>query len=126
MSLVSKVFKKVIKPVAKMIPGVGTAIGAVDAVNAVRRAATPMRVVVNRSRGALPPLPPIGGGALSTIGGAVGGAALGAYLDGGNQPAKRRRRGKGITARDLRSFKRVAKLVDKYAKPVHHFRNFKK
>lgn len=39
---------------------------------------------------------------------------------------RRRRRKKGITAKDLSSFKRVARLVDKYAKHVNHFRNIKK
>lgn len=49
----------------------------------------------------------------------------GMYIDHDGVVRKRRRR-KGITARDLMSFKRVARLVDKFSKPVHHFRNFKK
>lgn len=36
-------------------------------------------------------------------------------------PAPRRRR-RGITARDLASFRRVANLIRKYAAPVRHFR----
>ena len=46
--------------------------------------------------------------------------------DGGIGRMHKKRRRKGITAKDLTSFKRVARLVDKYAKPVHHFRNIKK
>jgi len=34
----------------------------------------------------------------------------------------RRRRGRGITAHDLRSFRRVANLIRKYAAPVRHFK----
>lgn len=40
--------------------------------------------------------------------------------------APRRRRGRGITARDLRSFRRVANLIHKYAAPVRHMRGYKK
>lgn len=40
--------------------------------------------------------------------------------------APRRRRGRGITARDLRSFRRVANLIRKYAAPVRHFRKHPK
>lgn len=43
----------------------------------------------------------------------------------GQMYVRRRRRRKGITAKDLQSFKRVARLVDKYSKSVHHFKNFK-
>lgn len=42
---------------------------------------------------------------------------------GGYRP---RRRGRGITARDLRSFRRVANLIRKYAAPVRHFRTHPK
>lgn len=38
----------------------------------------------------------------------------------------RRSRGRGITARDLRSFRRVANLIRKYAAPVRHFRTHPK
>lgn len=40
--------------------------------------------------------------------------------------APRRRRGRGITAHDLRSFRRVANLIRKYAAPVRHFRTHPK
>jgi len=43
---------------------------------------------------------------------------------GGGAP-RRRRRG-GITSRDLRSFKRVANLIRKYAAPVRHMRTHPK
>lgn len=36
------------------------------------------------------------------------------------------RRGRGITARDLRSFRRVANLIRTYAAPVRHFRTHPK
>lgn len=61
----------------------------------------------------------------------AGGAAVAAgeylYDKMGNVVGKKhRRRRKGITPKDLSSFKRVARLIDKFSKPVHHFRNIKK
>ena len=38
----------------------------------------------------------------------------------------RRKRRRGITARDLRSFRRVANLIRTYAAPVRHFRTHPK
>jgi len=105
--------------------------------------------------GRLPPLPggggSFGGGLGGVIGGAargIGGAARGAVslcqkypqwcagiggvavvsqmIQSGQLPAPRRRRRRGITASDLQSFRRVANLVDHYAKPVHHMRGFKR
>lgn len=80
------------------------------------------------SGGKLPALPP--GGkivGLSTAGAAAAGAVAGEWLYDklGNPVAKRRRRRKGISAKDLSSFKRVARLVDKFSRPVHKMRNFK-
>lgn len=40
----------------------------------------------------------------------------------GNQVRRRRRRRKGISGRDLQSFKRVARLIDKFAAPVHRLK----
>lgn len=57
----------------------------------------------------------------------VGGvAAVANLMHSGQLPVPRRRRRRGITARDLASFRRVANLVDHYAKPVHHMRNIKR
>lgn len=85
--------------------------------------------------GKLPPvrgLPalPAGGGkivGLSSAGvsamagaGAIAGEWL--YDKFGNPVRKKRRRRKGITPKDLSSFKRVARLIDKFAAPVHHLR----
>lgn len=57
----------------------------------------------------------------------VGGTAgIAQMIASGQLPAMRRRRGKGITARDLRSFKRVARLVSHFSRPVHHMRGYGK
>jgi len=57
----------------------------------------------------------------------VGGLGVVAnMIQSGQLPAPRRRRRRGITARDLQSFRRVANLVDHYAKPVHHMRNIRR
>lgn len=45
---------------------------------------------------------------------------------GGGGGYRRHRRGRGITARDLRSFRRVANLIRTYAAPVRHFRTHPK
>lgn len=76
----------------------------------------------NLAAKALPALPGIG----KAVAGGIAGDIIWDAVTG--QPVgmkKKRKRGKGISARDLRSFKRVARLVDKFAKPVHHMRNFK-
>lgn len=39
-----------------------------------------------------------------------------------DQKKKKRKRRKGISGHDLQSFKRVARLIDKFAAPVHHLR----
>lgn len=52
----------------------------------------------------------------STIGGTV---AVEALLHSGQLPMPKRRRGRGITAGELRSFKRVAKFTSRYCAPVH-------
>lgn len=52
----------------------------------------------------------------STIGGTV---AIEALLNSGQLPMPKRRRGKGISAHELRAFKRVARFTSKYCAPVH-------
>jgi len=66
-------------------------------------------------------------GSLAKLGtAAAGGAIVANVLSDGTVVRRKRRRRHGITARDLNSFRRVARLVDHYAKPVHHMRNIKK
>jgi hypothetical protein len=52
----------------------------------------------------------------TTIGGT---AAIEALMHSGQLPVPRRRRGKGITAHELKAFKRVARFTSKYCAPVH-------
>ncbi len=57
---------------------------------------------------------------------AAGGlGAVAGLMQSGQLPVPKRRRRRGITPRDLSSFRRVANLVNHYAKPVHHMRNTK-
>lgn len=58
-----------------------------------------------------------------SVGGTTGIANL---IASGQLPAMRHRRGRGITPRDLRSFKRVANLINHFSRPVHHMRGYKK
>jgi hypothetical protein len=51
----------------------------------------------------------------ATVGGM---AAVEAMVRSGQLPAPKRRRGRGITATELRNFKRVAKFTSKYCAPV--------
>jgi hypothetical protein len=51
----------------------------------------------------------------STIGGV---AAVGAMMESGQLPIPKRRRGRGLTPRDLRSFRRVARLIRVFAPAV--------
>lgn len=51
----------------------------------------------------------------STIGGV---AAVGAMMESGQLPIPKRRRGRGLTPRDLRSFRRVARLIRGFAPTV--------
>lgn len=84
----------------------GSALG-----NAARRLAT--------NKGVLRALPGVGA---SVAGGAVGSAVTN-YVDGDYTVMRtRRRRRKGITPKDLTSFKRVARLIDKFSAPVHKLR----
>lgn len=53
----------------------------------------------------------------STIGGTV---AVEALFNSGQLPLPKRRRGRGITAHELKAFKRVARFTHKYCAPVHH------
>lgn len=52
----------------------------------------------------------------STIGGT---AAVEALMHSGQLPPPKRRRGRGITAHELKAFKRVARFTSKYCAPVH-------
>lgn len=52
----------------------------------------------------------------STIGGTV---AVEALLHSGQLPMPKRRRGKGISATELKNFRRVVKFTSKYCAPVH-------
>lgn len=52
----------------------------------------------------------------STIGGTV---AVEALMHSGQIPVPRRRRGRGISAHELKAFKRVARFTSKYCAPVH-------
>lgn len=114
------------------IPGVGPIAGAVIGTVGSVAAQTLLTPKGKKTMSMLPALPGGGGRMLPPIGKAIATAApyAAGALAGGiiwdDQPRKKRRRRKGISAKDLSSFKRVARLVDKYAKPVHHFRNFKK
>jgi len=51
----------------------------------------------------------------STIGGV---AAVGAMMESGQLPIPKRHRGRGLTPRDLRSFRRVARLIRVFAPTV--------
>ncbi len=54
---------------------------------------------------------------------AVGGvAAVANLMHSGQLPVPRRRRRRGITPKDLQSFRRVANLVKHYSGPVRHMR----
>jgi hypothetical protein len=52
----------------------------------------------------------------TTIGGT---AAVEALMHSGQIPIPKRRRGRGITAHELKAFKRVARFTSKYCAPVH-------
>lgn len=53
----------------------------------------------------------------------IGGVgAVASAMASGQLPIPRRRRGRGITPRDLRSFRRVANLIKSYSGPVHRMR----
>lgn len=52
----------------------------------------------------------------STIGGTV---AVEALLSSGQVPLPKRRRGRGISAHELKAFKRVARFTSRYCAPVH-------
>lgn len=58
-----------------------------------------------------------------SVGGTTGIAQM---IASGQLPAVKRRRGRGISSRDLRSFKRVARLVSHFSRPVHHMRGYKR
>lgn len=67
-------------------------------------------------------MPGAGAVARTALPALAGGAAAMIYDHMGNPIGRRRRRRKGISAKDLSSFRRVARLIDKYAAPVHRLR----
>lgn len=112
---------KIVSGVASVIPGVGGIVGKVVGGVATslggqkalpRPAALPALTGVGR---ALPAIKSVAKAA------ALPALAVASSVDWKGAPKKRRRR-KGISARDLSSFKRVARLVDKFAAPVHRMR----
>lgn len=128
---IAKFAGKALNVVSKAAPIVtGIATGGLGGVASVLYGAASLSKR-SKPKMSLPALPGGGGRMLPPIGRAIAtaapyaaGAAAGILWD--NEPRRKRRRRKGISAKDLQSFKRVARLVDKFAKPVHHFRNFKK
>jgi hypothetical protein len=133
MSLLGSV-GKVLSGGVKMIAGtalgtavggpIGGAIGGALASSGSKLASKGMSTALTVAKSGGGGLPSFPGKGLTALGAGAAGAISGIFWD--QQHKKRKRRRKGITAKDLMSFKRVARLVDKYAKPVHHFRNIKK
>jgi len=95
-------------PIGGIIGGAMSSSGAKLAAKGVAGALTVMPGVGRVASAALPVLAGAGAGML--------------YDQMGRPVAQRRRRRKGITPKDLSSFKRVARLIDKYAAPVHKLR----
>lgn len=115
--------------IGSAIPGVGTVLGGTIGSSLGGMGGGGGRVPPSlpslSSGGSGPLLPMITG--LSSTGKALAGAAVGAaaeyvYNKKGQLVKKRKRRRKGISGHDLQSFKRVARLIDKFAAPVHHLR----
>lgn len=128
-SSIGKILGKVTNVANKALPivgGIATG-GTTGAIAALGGAAALAR---KKGAKALPALRRVAPGAGLVATGAAAGSALTPMVNPSTGqityvPHKRRRR-KGISAKDLQSFKRVARLVDKYSKSVHHFKNFKK
>lgn len=127
---IAKFGKKVLKvaapAIARINPVMGAVAGAAGMIGrATVKAGVPASVVRN--------LPALAGGsalgAFTLPGGSTGGHTDMEMVrryggDGGIGPRRRKRR-KGISAKDLSSFKRVARMVDKYSKPISKMRNYK-
>jgi len=116
---VGKVAIKAASPVLAST-GVGGAILGGTALGKIGGTAlgTALRKTTNSATtGIVRALPGVG---TAVVGGAVGGA-LEQHMAAACYHRKRRRR-KGISGRDLSSFKRVARLIDKFAAPVHKLR----
>lgn len=109
---VGKVALKVAKPIIGMTPlGLGvTAGGAAGSLLGAAMRKTTTSAMVR----ALP-------GAGLAVGGGYAGAAIEQHMAASGY-TKRRRRRKGISGKDLSSFKRVARLIDKFAAPVHRLK----
>lgn len=129
--IAGKVLKSPIgKVVGSVIPGAGPIISAAGYASAAAGAIKAVRGAT-RSRGlSLPTLSGAGMPSLPTLGNIV--TSAGAGYAGGMMSSndcgctKKKRRRKGISGKDLQSFRRVARLVDKFSKPVQKMRNFKK
>lgn len=127
MSIFSKIWKGVIRPVAKaVIPGYAAADAAFSAMT---KSSAP--AAIPRLPGPTRTVP--GGSGLGALGGAVGGYALGKlgqptlpggaaaspmgagdpYYNGQAYAKRKRRRRRGITATELKNYERVANFLDK-------------
>lgn len=95
----------------RVIPGVGSLAGGAVVGTAIRGARTVARAASNYCR-KHPQW-------CATIGGT---AAIEAMINRGELPVPKRRRGRGITATELRNFKRVVKFTSKYCAPVQRAR----
>lgn len=127
---IKKIGKKALRAAAKVggssilssIPGIGGIAGTAGAVAASVLSSSTAKKAAKAAARALPVLPGVGSVAAGAAG--VGAGMIIDQFTGAPTMHKRRRR-KGITAKDLSSFKRVARLVDRYSKPVHKMRNYK-
>jgi len=106
-------------PVGAAIGGILSTSGAKTVAKAVAGAATGAAAM------SLPVLPGVGAVARTALPAMAGAAGAMLFDAAGNPVARKRRRRKGLSAKDLSSFKRVARLVDKFSKPVHKMRNYK-
>ena len=127
---IAKIGKKLLKSpivttaIGRINPVMGAVVGAAGMIGrASVKAGVPATVVRN-----LPALaggmmlPSLGSGSMPGAGHTDTNVGMGRTWEG--MPRRRKRR-KGISAKDLSSFKRVARMVDKYSKPIHKMRNFK-
>jgi len=112
--------KKLLPSVASMIPGIGPVAGAVaggllsSGVEYLSKPGVPALPSLTRTGSSSLPPPLLMTRAPSS--------AKYVYNEAGQMVKKRRRRAKGISGHDLKSFKRVARLIDKFAAPVHHLK----
>ena len=107
-------------PASAIMPGIGATflptLPALGAVGAVAGAAVRVGMVGARAamRGAIT-LCRRNPGWCSTIGGT---AAVAAMIESGQLPAPRRRRGRGLSARDLRGFRKTSRLMRQVASTI--------